>query len=82
MAWAPFVRPTPVPSFYTVSMPTRDFLLRRNALWQRLRVLPPGTPEFEATVRELSDLTGWDRARVLAGLGLAEPDVRPPSAVA
>ncbi|GAA0504521.1 hypothetical protein [Deinococcus depolymerans] len=49
-----------------------DWLRRRNALWQRLRALPPtpDTPEFEAAVAALSALTGWDRARILAGLGL------------
>ena len=49
---------------------------RRNALWQRLRALPPtpGTPEFEATAAELAALTGWNRARILAGLGLPDSD--------
>ncbi|MFN4250047.1 hypothetical protein [Deinococcus sp.] len=53
-----------------------DWLRRRNALWQRLRALPPtpGTPEFEATAAELAALTGWDRARILAGLGLPDSD--------
>ncbi|GAA5436856.1 hypothetical protein Daqu01_01986 [Deinococcus aquaticus] len=53
----------------------RAFLERRNALWSRLRSLTPegdGVPgaDFEATLTELSTLTGWDRARILAGLGL------------
>lgn len=59
-------------------MSSSEFLRRRNALWQRLRALsaqpsPPDSPEFEAALLELSALTGWDRARVLAGLGLSEP---------
>ncbi|WP_019587286.1 hypothetical protein [Deinococcus apachensis] len=58
-------------------MPSRDFLERRNALWRRLRSLPPGTPEFEETLAQLSALTGWDRARVLAGLGLAGAEAPP-----
>ncbi|WP_414657564.1 hypothetical protein ACINK0_06045 [Deinococcus sp. VB343] len=44
-------------------------LRRRNDLWKRLRSLPPYSPEFEATLLDLSALTGWDRARILAGLG-------------
>lgn len=47
----------------------RDFLMRRNALWARLRGLEPGDPGFEAALSELSAVTGWDRTRVLAGLG-------------
>lgn len=50
-------------------------LRRRNALWQRLRALDPGTPAFEEAVAALSALTGWNRARVLAALGLSESDV-------
>ncbi|PTA68024.1 hypothetical protein [Deinococcus arcticus] len=50
-------------------MTRRAVLARRNALWRQLRALPPG-PEFEQTLAELSALTGWDRARILAGLGL------------
>ena len=56
---------------------TPEFLRRRNALWATLRSLPPGSPEFGAAVLELSALIGWDRARVLAGLGLRESDVVP-----
>ena len=64
-------------------MPSRDFLERRNALWARLRGLTPGTPEFEvgefeATLAELSTLIGWDRERVLAGLGLRPEDAPAP----
>ena len=40
-------------------MSPRDFLTRRNALWAHLRSLPPGSPEFEATLAELSALIGW-----------------------
>ena len=47
------------------------FLRRRNALWQQLRAAEPGTPVFGAVLAELSALIGWDRARVLAGLGLS-----------
>ena len=52
--------------------PTPGFLRRRNALWQELRQATPGTPEFEGLLLELSALIGWNRARVLAGLGLDE----------
>ncbi|GHF34107.1 hypothetical protein HNQ07_000177 [Deinococcus metalli] len=52
-------------------------LRRRNALWQRLRTEVPGSPAFEDAARELSELTGWPRARVLAGLGLTGPDAAP-----
>lgn len=48
----------------------RPLLERRNALWRELRTLSPGSPEFEAALNELRALIGWDRARVLAGLGL------------
>ena len=47
-----------------------DFLRRRNALWQQLRALEPGEAEFERVLAELSGLIGWDRERILAGLGL------------
>ncbi|WP_407569169.1 hypothetical protein [Deinococcus altitudinis] len=60
------------------------FLRRRNALWQRLRQMQPGTPEFdpatfdpvafETLLLELSDLTGWSRERVLAGLGIGSSE--------
>lgn len=61
-------------------MPPSQFLKRRNALWQRLRELSadgdfPASPEFEAALSELSELIGWERARVLAGLGLAEMEL-------
>ncbi|ULH14639.1 hypothetical protein MF271_11535 [Deinococcus sp. KNUC1210] len=56
---------------------TPDFLRRRNALWQQLRAQQPqegeaGSPEFERLLADLSALIGWDRARILAGLGLHE----------
>lgn len=64
-------------------MSSREFLERRNALWQRLRALTSGDPtsggslstgpEFEAVLAELSAMTGWDRERVLRGLGLTDP---------
>ncbi len=47
-----------------------DFLRRRNALWRGLRAAHPGSPEFERLLVDLSSLIGWDRERVLAGLGL------------
>jgi hypothetical protein len=59
-------------------MSSREFLERRNALWRRLRTLPPGTPEFEETLEELSALTDWNRAQVLGGLGLTEGEAPPP----
>lgn len=52
-------------------------LRRRNALWRQLRTDEPGTPSFEETLAQLSALTGWDRPRLLAGLGLkGGPDER------
>lgn len=50
----------------------REFLERRNALWATLRGLEPGAAAFEETLSELSALIGWNRARILAGLGLSE----------
>jgi len=50
----------------------REFLERRNALWAALRALEPGASAFEDILTELSALIGWDRARILAGLGLSE----------
>ncbi|PNY80235.1 hypothetical protein [Deinococcus koreensis] len=60
-------------------MPTREFLMRRNALWQQLRLLSPGSPDFEGAVRDLCALTGWKRERVLAGLGLSPAELPPGS---
>ncbi|MFC4427730.1 hypothetical protein [Deinococcus navajonensis] len=54
----------------------REFLQRRNALWQALRAAEPGSEVFERLVQELCGLIGWDRTRVLAGLGLQ--DAPPP----
>ena len=56
-------------------VPDPGFLRRRNALWQQLRQMQPGTPEFdaatfEALLLELSALIHWSRERVLAGLGI------------
>ncbi|MHA0039437.1 hypothetical protein [Deinococcus sp. PESE-13] len=56
---------------------TPEFLRRRNALWAKLRSLPPGSPEFETVLGDLAQLIGWDRPRILAGLGLNEPDSEP-----
>lgn len=56
-------------------------------MWQRLRDLSagegvPDSPEFGAALRELSELIGWDRERVLAGLGLlAEKGLTPERAL-
>ncbi|THF71113.1 hypothetical protein E7T06_04750 [Deinococcus sp. Arct2-2] len=50
----------------------REFLVRRNALWATLRGLEPGAAGFEGTLSELSALIGWNRARILAGLGLVD----------
>ncbi|UQN05280.1 hypothetical protein [Deinococcus sp. QL22] len=52
----------------------REFLVRRNALWAILRALEPGVA-FEEALAELSALIGWNRARILAGLGLSEQDL-------
>lgn len=49
-------------------------LRRRNALWLALRMAEPGSESFEETLQELSELTGWDRPRILAGLGLTEEE--------
>lgn len=62
------------PSSPESGRPDTAFLRRRNDLWQRLRQAEPGTPEFEALLLELSNLIHWPRERVLAGLGLDEPD--------
>ncbi|MPY66735.1 hypothetical protein F8S09_08530 [Deinococcus sp. SDU3-2] len=59
-------------------MPDRDFLKRRNALWARLRALPPGSPEFEVALADLAASVGWTRGQVLAGLGLTEAEAPPP----
>ncbi|QFP75587.1 hypothetical protein [Deinococcus sp. AJ005] len=61
-------------------MSSSQFLKRRNALWQRLRELlaeddSANSPEFEAALLELSELIGWERTRVLAGLGLTEMEL-------
>ncbi|AWN24118.1 hypothetical protein DKM44_13525 [Deinococcus irradiatisoli] len=55
----------------------REFLQRRNALWQRLRLNLPEEPGadsqvFETALTELSILIQWDHSRILAGLG--QPD--------
>lgn len=55
-------------------------------MWQRLRDLSagegvPDSPEFGAALRELSELIGWDRERVLAGLGLLEEGLTPERAL-
>jgi hypothetical protein len=55
--------------------PQRDSLMRRNALWAQLRALEPTDPDFEAALTELGALIGWDRARVLGGLGLTGPEL-------
>jgi len=56
-------------------MPDREFLKRRNALWARLRALPPGSPEVEGALRDLAAHIGWTRPQVLGGLGLTEADL-------
>ncbi len=52
----------------------REYLERRNALWAALRAIEPGAPAFEKTLAELSALIGWNRARILGGLGLPEAE--------
>ncbi|GGK30691.1 hypothetical protein GCM10008955_25600 [Deinococcus malanensis] len=54
-------------------------LRRRNALWLALRTAEPGSEPFAEALQELSELTGWKRARVLAGLGLTEEDGQTPA---
>ncbi|KEF33329.1 hypothetical protein RDMS_12475 [Deinococcus sp. RL] len=61
-------------------MPDREFLRQRNALWARLRALPPDSPEVEAAANALADLVGWSREQVLAGLGLTAADLPQPGA--
>lgn len=58
---------------------TRAFLERRNALWQVLRQHSPDEPNadvqvFEQTLNDLSELIGWSRPRILAGLGFDAAD--------
>jgi hypothetical protein len=53
----------------------RAWLERRNALWQTLRRHSPGEMNaevqiFESALIELQALIGWERRRILAGLGL------------
>jgi hypothetical protein len=60
-------------------VPDPGFLRRRNALWQQLRQMQPGAPEFdavtfEALLLELSVLIHWSRERVLAGLGIGDSE--------
>ncbi|WP_420594518.1 hypothetical protein [Deinococcus sp.] len=59
---------------------TRLFLEARNALWRTLRQHMPGEPEadaaaFDTALQALAALTGWNRARILAGLGLNEAEL-------
>ena len=61
-------------------MTERRRLETRNALWQRLRQHTPGEAGaerevFEAALHELETLTGWSRARILAGLGISEAEL-------
>lgn len=58
---------------------SREFLQRRNALWQALRAAEPGSTDFEGKLQALCALIGWDRARVLAGLGLPEKGPETPA---
>ena len=60
-------------------VPGPEFLRRRNALWQGLRQMQPGTPDFdaatfEALLLELCALIHWSRERVLAGLGIEDSE--------
>lgn len=59
-------------------MPKPIDLRRRNALWRKLRETPYPSPAFEVALAELAALIGWNRARILAGLGL-EPEPQDPS---
>ncbi|TSA87144.1 hypothetical protein FNU79_04435 [Deinococcus detaillensis] len=63
---------------------TRAFLERRNALWLTLRQHSPDgfntdevnadTQVFEQALTELSELIGWNRPRILAGLGISSAE--------
>lgn len=62
--------PSLLPCPYTLGM-AGPSLRRRNALWLALRTAEPGSGPFEEALQELSQLTGWARPRILAGLGLS-----------
>jgi hypothetical protein len=49
-----------------------DYLKKRNALWAALRQLEPEDPKCKALLLELSDLIGWSREKIFAGLGWLE----------
>jgi hypothetical protein len=50
-------------------MDSKDFLVKRNALWAALRQLEPNEPKAEVLLLELMALIGWSREKILAGLG-------------
>lgn len=53
-------------------MNNRDYLERRNALWQALRELEPNDEKVEALMLELIEHAHISRDKVLEGLGWFE----------
>lgn len=51
---------------------TRDYLEKRNALWQKLRELEPDDERVEALLLELMEFAKTSRKKVLEGLGWFE----------
>jgi hypothetical protein len=47
----------------------RAYLERRNALWQKLRLLEPEDAGVEELLLELAQFTGQTRAQIQQGLG-------------
>ena len=50
----------------------RAYLERRNALWQKLRLLEPTDTGVEELLLELEKFTGQTRAQIEKGLGWPE----------
>lgn len=53
-------------------MNNRDYLEKRNALWQELRNLEPDDERVEALMLELMEFAKISRKKVLEGLGWFE----------
>jgi hypothetical protein len=51
---------------------TRDYLEKRNALWQQLRELEPDDERVETLILELMKHVHLSRQKVLEGLGWFE----------
>ncbi|MBC7646424.1 MAG: hypothetical protein H7095_04845 [Pseudopedobacter sp.] len=50
----------------------RAYLERRNALWQKLRLLEPGDEGVEELLLELAQFTRQTRVEIWRGLGWVE----------